>query len=244
VTTETSSLPAIVIRGRSFMALIVSPELPLENWFETLDQQMQRSAGFFADRPVIANLAAALGAEESAEAILDALDERSLRVVGIEGIDPALLAGTRWERLPKLSQGRDASREARSDRPVTIPENPPPASSPAIPPPATSLLIDRPVRSGQSIIFEDGDITVIGSVASGAEIIAGGSVHVYGALRGRAIAGLRAGAAARIFCQKLAAELVAIDGLYYTPEHWGEGLHGRAVQIRLDQGALKLSALG
>jgi septum site-determining protein MinC len=245
VTTETSSLPAIVIRGRSFMALIVSPELPLENWFETLDQQMQRSAGFFTDRPVIANLSAALGAEEGAEAILDALDERSLRVVGIEGIDPALLAGTRWERLPKLSQGRDASRETRTDRPLTVPDNPSPGNPPAASPPAaTSLLIDRPVRSGQSIIFEDGDVTVIGSVASGAEIIAGGSVHVYGALRGRAIAGLRAGAAARIFCQKLVAELVAIDGLYYTPEHWGEGLHGRAVQIRLDQGTLKLSALG
>jgi septum site-determining protein MinC len=241
VTTETSSLPAIVIRGRSFMALIVSPELPLENWFETLDQQMQRSAGFFADRPVIANLAAALGAEESAEAILDALDERRLRIIGIEGIDPALLAGTRWERLPRLSQGRDA---ARADRPVTIPDDPSPTSTPASLPSASSLLIDRPVRSGQSIIFENGDITVIGSVASGAEIIAGGSVHVYGALRGRAIAGLRAGAAARIFCQKLVAELVAIDGLYYTPEHWGEGLHGRAVQIRLDQGTLKLSALG
>jgi septum site-determining protein MinC len=245
VTTESSSLPAIVIRGRSFMALIISPELPLENWFETLDRQMQRSAGFFTDRPVIANLSAALEAEEGAEAILDALDERSLRIIGIEGIDPTLLAGTRWERLPKLSQSRDT---ARADRPVTIPDAPPPASAP-IPTPtplpsASSLLIDRPVRSGQSIIFEDGDVTVIGSVASGAEIIAGGSVHVYGALRGRAIAGLRAGSAARIFCQKLVAELVAIDGLYYTPEHWGEGLHGRAVQIRLDQGALKLSALG
>jgi septum site-determining protein MinC len=243
VTTETPSLPAIVIRGRSFMALIVSPEPPLENWFATLDQQMHRSAGFFTDRPVIANLAAALGAEEGPEAVLEALDERSLRVIGIEGIDPALLAGTRWERLPKLSQGRDTAREARTDRLISVPEDSPSASA-ATPTPAPSLLIDRPVRSGQSIIFEDGDVTVIGSVASGAEIIAGGSVHVYGALRGRAIAGLRAGASARIFCQKLVAELVAIDGLYYTPEHWGEGLHGRAVQIRLDQGALKLSALG
>ena len=241
MTTESSSLPAIVIRGRSFMALIISPELPLENWFETLDRQMQRSAGFFTDRPVIANLSAVLEAGEGPEAILDALDERSLRIIGIEGNDPALLAGTRWERLPKLNQSRDT---ARPDRPVTIPDNPPPTSAPIPLPSASSLLIDRPVRSGQSIIFEDGDVTVIGSVASGAEIIAGGSVHVYGALRGRAIAGLRAGAAARIFCQKLVAELVAIDGLYYTPEHWGEGLHGRAVQIRLDQGALKLSALG
>lgn len=234
------------------MALIVSPELPLEHWFATLDQQMHRSAGFFTDRPVIANLAAALGADEGLEAILEALDERSLRVIGIEGIDPALLAGTRWERLPKLSPGRETAREARADRLVAVPDDPPatsatnPATSPApvSSPPASSLLIDRPVRSGQSIIFEDGDITVIGSVASGAEIIAGGSVHVYGALRGRAIAGLRTGSAARIFCQKLVAELVAIDGLYYTPEHWGEGLHGNAVQIRLDQGALKFSALG
>jgi septum site-determining protein MinC len=228
------------------MALIVSPESPLANWFSALDQQMQRSAGFFTDRPVVANLAGALGAEEGPEAILDALDERSLRVIGIEGIDPALLAGTRWERLPKLAQGRDSDRD-RSDRTIPLPGDPETTASEAAatppPPPVASLLIDRPVRSGQSIIFEDGDITVIGSVASGAEIIAGGSIHVYGALRGRAIAGLRSGASARIFCQKLVAELVAIDGLYYTPEHWGEGLHGRSVQIRLEQGALKLSAL-
>lgn len=246
--TETLTLPTIVIRGRSFMALIVSPESPLANWFSVLDQQMQRSAGFFTDRPVVANLAGALGAEEGPEAILDALDERSLRVIGVEGIDPALLAGTRWERLPKLAQGRDTDRDARADRTIALPGDPdaaasePTATPPSLPPVA-SLLIDRPVRSGQSIIFEDGDITVIGSVASGAEVIAGGSIHVYGALRGRAIAGLRSGASARIFCQKLVAELVAIDGLYYTPEHWGEGLHGRSVQIRLEQGALKLSAL-
>jgi septum site-determining protein MinC len=74
------------------------------------------------------------------------------------------------------------------------------------------------VRSGQSIAFESGDITVIGSVASGAEVVAGGSIHVYGALRGRAIAGLSGGAGARIYCSKLHAELVAIDGVYQTAE--------------------------
>ena len=247
--TETLTLPTIVIRGRSFMALIISPELPLGNWFSVLDQQMQRSAGFFTDRPVIANLAGALGAEEGLEAVLDALDERSLRVIGIEGIDPEVLAGTRWERLPKLSQNRDTGRDERTDKTVAVPGDPEEAAepehaaAPPAPPPPTSLLIDRPVRSGQSIIFEEGDVTVIGPVSSGAEIIAGGSIHVYGPLRGRAIAGLKTGSAARVFCQKLVAELVAIDGLYYTPEHWGEGLHGRAVQIRSEQGALKLSAL-
>ena len=118
-----------------------------------------------------------------------------------------------------------------------------PADAPAPAPPLPSLVVDRPVRSGQSIFFEEGDVTVVGSVSSGAEVLAGGSIHVYGALRGRAIAGLKAGAGARIFCRKLEAELVAVDELYRTAEHWGERLHGCAVQIRHDRGALKLSAL-
>src|SRR5258707_805617 len=105
------------------------------------------------------------------------------------------------------------------------------------------MLIDRPVRSGQSIVFEHGDVTVIGPIGSGAEVIAGGSIHIYGALRGRAIAGLQAGGTARIFCSRLEAELVAVEGLYRTAEHWGEGLHGRAVQIQRNRGALNLSAL-
>jgi septum site-determining protein MinC len=97
------------------------------------------------------------------------------------------------------------------------------------------------VRSGQSIVFADGDVTIVGSVSSGAEVLAGGSIHVYGALRGRAIAGLRTGAGARIFCSKLEAEMIGIDQLYRTAEYWGPGLHGRAVQVRCDRGAIRLS---
>jgi septum site-determining protein MinC len=91
-------------------------------------------------------------------------------------------------------------------------------------------------------VHEAGDVIVVGAVASGAEVIAGGSVHVYGALRGRAIAGLRSGAEARIFCRRLEAELVGIDQLYRTAEHWGPELQGRAVEVRCDRGALRLSA--
>jgi septum site-determining protein MinC len=242
-------MPAIAIRGRSFIALIVSPEAPLGDWFEALDQQMQRAAGFFANRPVVVNLLGALGAEEGLAAVLDALDARDMKIIGVEGIEPAVLAGTRWEGLVQLQQGRDLSYDGRTDRLITVPDGTQAGTQavsvaePVAPAPVASLLLDRPVRSGQSIIFEEGDITVIGAVASGAEVIAGGSIHVYGALRGRAIGGLRSGAAARIFCRKLVAELVALDGLYHAPEHWGEGFHGRAAQIRLDQGALRLEAL-
>ncbi|OYV36724.1 MAG: septum formation inhibitor MinC [Acidocella sp. 20-61-6] len=248
MTTESLSLPQLAIRGRSFIALIVSPELPLGEWFAALDQQMARSAGFFANRPVVVNLAVALGAGEALEDVLEALDARNLSVIGVEGIDPALLEGTRWARLQRLSLGRDMSHDGKTDRLITIPDDPhpsaaEPAAEPAPRPATASLLLDRPVRSGQSIFFEDGDITIIGSVASGAEVIAGGSIHIYGTLRGRAIAGLKTGAAARIFCQKLAAELVAIDGLYFVSEHWGEGLLGRAVQVCLEQGVLKVLPL-
>ena len=74
------------------------------------------------------------------------------------------------------------------------------------------------MRSGQSVIFPEGDVTVLGSVGSGAEIVAGGSIHIYGTLRGRAIAGATGNARARIFCRKLEAELLAIDGLYKTAD--------------------------
>jgi septum site-determining protein MinC len=99
------------------------------------------------------------------------------------------------------------------------------------------------VRSGQTIVYDDGDVIVVGSVASGAEVIAGGSIHVYGALRGRALAGLRQGDGARIFCRKLEAEMVAVGQLYRTAEHWGAELHGRAVQVVSDRGTLRLAAL-
>jgi septum site-determining protein MinC len=68
------------------------------------------------------------------------------------------------------------------------------------------------------VVFPSGDVTVIGSVASGAEVVAGGSIHIYGTLRGRAMACSTGNARARIFCRKIEAELLAIDGLYKTAD--------------------------
>ena len=90
------------------------------------------------------------------------------------------------------------------------------------PVPEKSLLIEGSVRSGQSILHPEGDVTVLGSVASGSEIVAGGSIHIYGTLRGRAIAGCTGNGKARIFCRKFEAELIAIDGLYKTADDLGQ----------------------
>ena len=106
-----------------------------------------------------------------------------------------------------------------------------------------SLVVAESVRSGQAIVFREGDVTVIGSVGSGAEIIAGGSIHVYGTLRGRAFAGASGDPAARIFCKSLEAELLAINGLYRVADNLDATLRGRPVQAWLEGKAIAMAPL-
>ena len=105
-------------------------------------------------------------------------------------------------------------------------------------------MLTRPVRSGQVIVAERGDLTVIGPVSSGAELVAAGSIHVYGPLRGRAIAGVHGEESARIFCQSQNAELLAVAGLYRTSESIDDELRNRSVQVYLDKDKLRMEALG
>jgi septum site-determining protein MinC len=228
-----ASPPQIRIRGRSLMALVLTPEFPISGWFAALDEQMRASALLW-ERPIVADLSAALetGGPEDAPILLEGLEARGLRLVAVEGAPLAALAGTRWERLARGAAGRGARDLADPQTPAPAREDGPPC-----------LTIDQPVRSGQIIMFEQGDVTIVGAVASGAEVIAGGSIHVYGPLRGRAIAGLRTGEAARIFCRRLEAEMVGVGQRYRTAEDWGAGLQGRAVQVWCDRGSLRLTAL-
>ncbi|GAN80987.1 cell division inhibitor/septum site-determining protein MinC [Acidocella aminolytica 101 = DSM 11237] len=221
------------------MALILVPEAPVSAWLSALDAQMERAAGYFAQKPVVVNFSALADDATDPTALLYALDMRGLAIISVEGLDRSRLSGTRFETLPDLRQKAD--NEEPLGRELALPEEVPRAEPvPAV----TSLLIDRPVRSGQSIIFEHGDVTILGALSSGAEVIAGGSVHVYGPLRGRVIAGVKSGAKARIFCRKLGAELAAIDGVYSTADDWNKTYDNCAVQIWLSGGALKISALG
>jgi septum site-determining protein MinC len=107
----------------------------------------------------------------------------------------------------------------------------------------SALLIEQTVRSGQTIVHPNGDVTVLGSIASGAEVIAGGSIHVYGALRGRAIAGNENNPKARLFCRRFEPELVAINGLYCTAEEVDPTLLKHPVQAWLDGNTINMSVM-
>jgi septum site-determining protein MinC len=105
------------------------------------------------------------------------------------------------------------------------------------------LMQVHPVRSGQQVYAQNRDLTVCASVGAGAELIADGSIHIYGALRGRALAGAAGQDSARIFCREFHAELVAIAGVYKVLEEIPKHLHGKPVQIWLENDQLRIEEL-
>ena len=221
-------------RGRSFMAFALAPEPPIVEWLAELDHWARSSAGFFVGRPVVLNLAAVTLTHHAIAHLVQELARREIGVVGLEGVEPSRLGPG---LPPLLKGGRNSSVELSS----VSPQRPAPAETSRNEP--TSLLLEAPVRSGQSVIFPGGDVTVVGSIASGAEVIAGGSIHVYGAIRGRALAGASGNARARIFCRKAEPELLAIDGYYRAAEDIDGGLHGRPIQAWLENDVLRITAL-
>ena len=117
------------------------------------------------------------------------------------------------------------------------------AIAPAAKPADIGMVHTAPIRSGQQIYADQRDLTVLGTVGAGAEVIADGSIHIYGALRGRALAGARDNDKARIFCREFHAELVAIAGHYKVMEDLPAELRGKAVQVWLDNEQIHIAAL-
>jgi septum site-determining protein MinC len=224
-------------RGRSLLAFALTPELPIADWLSDLDRWLRNSRGFFAGRPVILDVSGAKLTKYDFAGLIAELESRGIRLMGIEGADPSWVG----PGLPPLIEGsRLADGTDSADFAAAKNARAPKASKRE----PTSLLLETPVRSGQTVFFPDGDVTVIGSVASGAEIVAGGSIHIYGALRGRAMAGAAGNAKARIFCSRIEAELLAIDGLYKTADDIEPDVRGRPIQAWLDGNTIRVVALG
>jgi septum site-determining protein MinC len=247
--TMNETRPFIRLRGRSIMALVLSPDPPLDAWLDALDAQIERAPNFFDGRPVIADLGSLPTDTTNAAGLLRAIEARGIHVIGVEG------AHKSWPGLEPW--GKPLPGAGKAGRPMEIVEQTPPAPvaqapAPTAPTPAPaaakrtgppSLVVNQTLRSGQSVSFEDGDVTIIGSVASGAEVVAGGSIHVYGALRGRAIAGLKGDPKARIFCSKFHAELVAIDGVYQTAEDMPRDRIGAPASAWLEGYFMRITAI-
>ena len=221
------------MRGRSYVAFVFTPEIPVVGWLEEIDATLARSPGFFVGKPVVLDLSALDLSRAAITHLVGSLEERNIRVLGIEGVEPEKLTTS---MPPLLTGGRSCVITRTETRTEPVEK----ADAKAKP---NSLLLESPVRSGQSIVFTDGDVTVLGSVGSGAEIVAGGSIHIYGTLRGRAMAGVNGNSSARIYCQKIEAELLAIDGFYQTAEEIDASLRNRPAQAWLQGDTMKITPL-
>lgn len=246
------------------MAFVLEPSRPLDAWMQEVRGWLDRSPGFFAEKPVLLNCRDVVESRDELVRLIADLAAQKIRVMGLEGADPAWLDDT---LPPIIGGGRGAGmievlpQAAAATKAVEAPVRPAEAAKakagetrkaeatkakteaaekPAPVPPG--LIIDHAIRSGQTITHP-GDVTIVGSVASGAEIVAGGSIHVYGTLRGRAIAGAGGYGKARIFARRFEAELIAIDGHYRTAEDLGSAPVGRTVQALVEGGTLKADIL-
>jgi len=165
---------------------------------------------------------------------LDIVRGSGLVPVGVCGVAGALAEEARAQGVgvfPDMVGGsRGGARERTEEKPVE---------------PDTTLgrIVEQPVRSGQQIYARGGDLVVLASVSPGAEVLADGNIHVYGTLRGRALAGMRGQREARIFCRSLRAELISIAGQYQLSEQMGGSESAGPVQIYLEDDALCIAPL-
>lgn len=177
--------------------------------------------------------------EAAARTLLESVRRAGLLPVGLafDGTE-AVSSLARALDLPVLTQFRAQS---KAQAPKEVPQPPPqPASDPVLP----TLMQHQPVRSGQRVYARNRDLIVTTVVGAGAEVMADGCVHVYGALRGRAMAGARGEITARVFCQEFHAELISIAGVFKVFETIPPELAGKPVQAWLDGDDLRFKRIG
>jgi septum site-determining protein MinC len=227
--------------------------LDVERLAAEMRERVQRAPKLFARAAVIVDFSPLPGSPDAAtaRALIDALREAGVIPVALaygssdnqalaEALGLPLLAKFRaqYERDgvdPAPAPATAAATAASASEPPSAP--PPPSSG------EPGLMQLAPVRSGQQVYADNRDLTVLATVGAGAEVIADGSIHIYGALRGRALAGAQGNPKARIFCREFHAELVAIAGHYQVLEDIPKELRGRPVQAWLEDEQLRFAVI-
>jgi septum site-determining protein MinC len=243
------------------------------NFFPVLSGKVAQAPNFFRNAPLVLDLEdCAEVANFDCEGFVRLLRNLGLIAIGVQGgskeqqaaalacglallpptmagrgesFDPLAGTGRRpAQGLANLDAGAPPSSAQRQDAPNEVqPQAVAPAAMPPLASRPGSLIIAEPVRSGRQVYAAGGDLIVIGPVSPGAELLADGSIHVYGALRGRALAGVGGDPSARIFCHSLDAELVSIAGLYRVSEDFDRQIRRRPVQIYLKGDYLHIDPL-
>jgi septum site-determining protein MinC len=239
------------LRGANFNLLVLRLLDPRPSVIvPALADQFRRAPGFLRFAPLVIGLEDLEVAPHEVDFATLVAELRAIDImpIGTIGGSPDLRAAAQSAGLPPL-RAAGGKEEAVPLAPATAPAEPAPAAAPEVPAlPAGSmrptLIVDQPVRAGQRIWAQGADLVVTSTVNAGAEVIADGNLHVYGALRGRAIAGGADNMEARVFAQVFEPELVSIAGYYAVREGLTASLIGKPVQVRLIGENMRFDRLG
>ncbi|MES1935213.1 septum site-determining protein MinC [Salinisphaera hydrothermalis] len=237
--TKTTADSGVVFKGRMMtLSVLEIREADCDRIAALVDEQLARAPGFFTRLPVLLSLPEVL---PDLKRVADIMAAADLVLVGVLDPSDAAAEAARDAGLgvitsparsasapePERKKVAEAPAEPRQSSASTPPEPEAPARSP-------TRLITKPIRSGQQIYARGGDLVIATSVSEGAEVLADGHIHVYGALRGRALAGASGDTEARIYCKRFEPDLVAIAGCYKVADAMDEGVRSKPVQVRLD----------
>jgi septum site-determining protein MinC len=210
-----------------------------------LGDQFRKAPGFLRFAPIAISLDDLGGEQVDFAALVAGLRALEILPIGVVGGPQLLRAAAAGAGLPTLRPAGQRETEVEAPSPVAAPPvamAPAPVAAPA--PAARTMVVNQNIRAGQRVYAEGSDLVIVGSVNAGAEVLADGNIHIYGALRGRALAGASEDGEARIFAQNFDPELVAISGFYAVREGLTPASIGRGVQVRLDGEQLRFDPFG
>lgn len=247
-TLSTAQAPIIELKGNLLTLMVLRIySTDLTQITAHLQDKVSQAPTFFSQAPLILDLNAVPNHELlDLAGLVQTIRQQGLVPVAVRGATEQQQAAAVTLSLGILADNPRAERNARPIEPVeAVPL--PADTGPTLPETHLTIgptkIITQPVRSGQQVVALQGDLIILAAVSPGAEILAHRHIHVYGPLRGRALAGVNGDTEARIFCQHLDAELVSIAGHYQINEDLPELLRGKAVQLFLEQERLMMVPL-
>jgi len=200
-----------------------------------LEQKLAQAPAFFYRAPVVINVETATESPDFA-AIRQVFAELDLVLVGVCGANAELKKAAQAAGLASLQLSKNKS-------PAPVKEQKEQPAAPATPALMDTKIVEQNIRSGQQMYAKGADLVIRGTVGAGAEVIADGNIHIYGALRGKAIAGAAGDATKRVFCHKLEAELISIAGSYWLSDSLQGEYWGKSACISLQNDKLVLADL-
>lgn len=234
------------LKGSLFpLSILVLEDNDLDKLQQQLDNKLKQAPAFFFRAPLVVNIEQVNEENIDFLALKQAIEAKDFICVGVcngsaEQKKQARIAGLATLQPPKATDARAKSALKEAPAPQVVEEKPTVTQAPLK---APDMIVRQNVRSGQQIYAKNADLIVVGSVGNGAEVIADGSIHIYGKLRGRALAGASGNKGSSIFCQSLEAELVSVAGNYWVSDAIEKSLWQQSGIVKLDQEQLTIEPL-